>query len=94
MGLTKQINFKKSLSNSKLHQDNFCAEKISSNTNLNDSNLGFETNIPDGNSHIEEATKITSGVIFSKVSRLNDKSKHLGKIIEDYQSNHDEKSKK
>ena len=84
--LRKNYEFKKSLSSQKLLMDNKRGSIKDFDTNLNSTN---HSNYTKGNNIDTENYKP-----FSKISRLGNQSKHLGKIIEDYQLKYTEKAEK
>ena len=85
--------FKKSMSNHQIGLDNQFAPVKGLNPHLNNSNTLADSNLNEDDLLPEQKPSVSNGVIFSKVSRLNDKTQKLNDIIDDYQLTQEQRVK-
>lgn len=87
--LAPAYEFKKSFSNNQL----MSAKIIERNSNqINQSSIVIDSNSNECE-EADEAMKVNNGVIFSKISRVTDKSKQITEFIDNYKTRHEEGSK-
>jgi hypothetical protein len=88
--LAPAYEFKKSFSNDQITTENQLISSKIIDGNANTINIIVDSNSNDRDK-IDEATNASNGVIFSKVSRLNDDSNQIIELMDDYNIKHEER---
>lgn len=90
--LAPAYEFKKSFSNNQLMPTKIMEGNLNQINQSNQSNTITDSNLNECE-EVDEVMNVNNGVIFSKISRLTDKSKQITEFIDNYKTRHEEASK-